>query len=282
MRPPKEVLVIGGGRMGTGIAMAFVLAGSRVIVLERDGVSAARAEERTFAAARTAVERSLNAPSLAALRERIGFTSDSAALRPADLVVEAVPEEFALKAEALASVQTAVGPEAWFATNTSSLSVGDLSLVLTRPERLIGLHFFNPVLASDLVEIVVAERTSRELCATAREWVSALGKTAIVVKDLPGFASSRLGVSLALEAIRMLEEGVATAEDIDTAMVLGYRHAMGPLRTTDLVGLDVRLEIAEYLNSRYGERFAPPRTLREMVAAGHLGRKTKRGFYDYS
>jgi 3-hydroxybutyryl-CoA dehydrogenase len=159
--------------------------------------------------------------------------------------------------------------------------VGELAAALDRPGRFLGLHFFNPVPASRLVEVVVAPESSPAAVDEARAWVRRLGKTEIVVKDSPGFASSRLGVLLGLEAIRMLEEGVADAEAIDTAMELGYRHPMGPLRSTDLVGLDVRLAIAEYLHRTLGERFAPPQLLRDKVAAGQLGRKTGRGFHDY-
>jgi 3-hydroxybutyryl-CoA dehydrogenase len=153
---------------------------------------------------------------------------------------------------------------------------------LSRPSSFIGLHFFNPVPASSLIEVVLASQTSPELADAARRWVEALGKTAVVVHDAPGFASSRLGVALALEAMRMVEEGVASAEDIDAAMVLGYKHPSGPLKTTDIVGLDVRLGIAEYLHSTLGERFAPPRILRDKVARGELGRKTGKGFFDWT
>jgi 3-hydroxybutyryl-CoA dehydrogenase len=146
----------------------------------------------------------------------------------------------------------------------------------------VGLHFFNPVPASTLIEVVLAKETSPELAATAKSWTEALGKTAVVVNDAPGFASSRLGVAIALEAMRMVEEGVASAEDIDAAMVLGYKHPTGPLKTTDIVGLDVRLGIAEYLHSTLGERFAPPQILRDKVARGELGRKTGKGFFDWT
>ena len=172
--------------------------------------------------------------------------------------------------------------DAALATNTSSISIDDLAAGLERPARLLGLHFFNPVPASQLVEIVVGRATAPELVAAARGWVAAIGKVPVVVRDSPGFASSRLGVALGLEAIRMLEEGVASAADIDAAMELGYRHPVGPLRTTDIVGLDVRLGIAEELHARLGDRFAPPELLRRMVADGHLGRKTGRGFYEWS
>jgi len=165
------------------------------------------------------------------------------------------------------------------ASNTSSLSIGGLASALAAPERFLGLHFFNPVPASDLVEIVVGPKTDAELVTTAQGWVADLGKTAITVTDSPGFASSRLGVAIALEAMRMLEAGVASAEDLDTAMTLGYRHPVGPLRTTDLVGLDVRLAIAEHLARELGPRFEPPQLLRDLVAAGKLGRKSGEGFY---
>ncbi|WP_258546414.1 3-hydroxyacyl-CoA dehydrogenase family protein, partial [Microbacterium sp. H6] len=153
--------------------------------------------------------------------------------------------------------------------------------VLDRPSRLLGMHFFNPVPASTLVEIVHGASTAPALVDAARGWVAAIGKTPIVVADAPGFASSRLGVAIGLEAIRMLEEGVASAEDIDAAMTLGYKHPVGPLRLTDIVGLDVRLGIAEYLSAQLGERFEPPALLRRLVAEGHLGRKSGRGFYEW-
>jgi 3-hydroxybutyryl-CoA dehydrogenase len=199
-----------------------------------------------------------------------------------DLVVEAVPEDPALKVQALTAVEAELTPGAFLATNTSSLSVTKLAGHLARPERFLGLHFFNPVPASTLIEVVIAEKTSPEAEAAARGWVAGLGKTAVVVKDAPGFASSRLGVAIALEAMRMVEEGVASAEDIDNAMVLGYKHPTGPLKTTDIVGLDVRLGIAEYLASTLGDRFAPPQILRDKVAAGELGRKSGKGFYDWN
>ena len=212
--------------------------------------------------------------------ERLFVTTDAGELAGAGLVVEAVPEDPDLKARVLAAVEAAA-PEAVLATNTSSLSIDGLAAGLAAPERFLGLHFFNPVPASDLVEIVVGSRTDTDLVAAAQGWVEALGKTAITVTDSPGFASSRLGVAIALEAMRMLEEGVASAADIDTAMTLGYRHPVGPLRTTDLVGLDVRLAIAEHLAREIGPRFEPPQILRDLVAAGKLGRKTGEGFYPW-
>jgi 3-hydroxybutyryl-CoA dehydrogenase len=199
----------------------------------------------------------------------------------ADLVVEAVPEDPALKARVLAAAERAVSTTTVLASNTSSLSVTELAAALTRSGRFLGMHFFNPVPASELVEIVVAPDTDVATVEAALQWTRCLGKKDVVVKDSPGFASSRLGLALGLEAIRMVEEGVAEPEAIDDAMRLGYKHPMGPLRLTDLVGLDVRLAIAEHLHDTLGERFAPPRLLREKVARGELGRKTGQGFYSW-
>jgi 3-hydroxybutyryl-CoA dehydrogenase len=278
---PATVGVYGGGRMGAGIAHAFVVAGSAVVVIEASEEAARAASERVLGSLAEAERRGKLGVPLAEAEARVSVAHDPAALAGCALVVEAVPEDVGLKAQVLARIETAA-PEAVLATNTSSLPVDALAGGLARPEAFLGLHFFNPVPASALVEVVVGSRTSESLVQEARRWVAALGKTAITVTDSPGFASSRLGVALALEAMRMLEEGVASAEDIDTAMTLGYRHPTGPLRTTDIVGLDVRLAIAEHLHRELGDRFAPPAVLREKVAAGDLGRKSGRGFYDWS
>lgn len=278
---PSTVGVIGGGRMGAGIAQVFAQAGAHVTVIERDQAAAEAASARLADGIQKAAERDASVDAHA-VTGRIEAGVDYEALQSAELVVEAVPETFTLKVEALQRAERVVSESAWLATNTSSLSVTGLGAQLARPERLCGLHFFNPVPPSSLVEIVLTPSTYPELRRQAEQWVTALGKTPIVVNDAPGFASSRLGAAIALEAMRMLEEGVASAEDIDMAMVLGYRHATGPLRTSDLVGLDVRLGIAEYLYETLGERFAPPQILRDKVAAGELGRKTGRGFFDYA
>ena len=272
---PRIVGVYGGGRMGAGIAHAFLSAGSDVIVVETSTDTAAAARDRVEASLAKAVEKGATGP--------FGTLTVSASaedLAATELVVEAVPELADLKAQVLASVEQ-VAPGADIATNTSSLSVDALAGALAEPSRLVGLHFFNPVPASSLVEILVGPRTDAALVTRAQQWVAGLAKTAITVTDSPGFASSRLGVMLALEAMRMLEEGVASAEDIDTAMTLGYRHPVGPLRTTDIVGLDVRLDIAEHLARELGPRFEPPALLRELVAAGKLGRKSGEGFYTW-
>ncbi|TYD00185.1 3-hydroxyacyl-CoA dehydrogenase family protein [Arthrobacter echini] len=278
---PARVGVLGGGRMGAGIAHAFCLAGADVVVVERDDAAAGAALDRVSTAIARSVERGTTTEDAEVLNHRVSVSTDYGSFASCGLVVEAVPEDPALKREALRSVEVVLDDDAWLATNTSSLSVDALAGALRRPERFCGLHFFNPVPASTLIEVVLGAQTSAELEAATRSWVAALGKTAVVVQDTPGFASSRLGVAIALEAMRMLEEGVATAEDIDAAMVLGYKHPVGPLRTTDIVGLDVRLGIAEYLESTLGPRFAPPAILRELVALGRLGRKSGGGFFDW-
>ena len=280
MSLPEVVGVYGGGRMGAGIAHAFLVAGASVTVVENDDAAADAARDRVTTSLERAEERGKLGGPLAEHLERLFVTTAAAELAGAGLVVEAVPEDPALKAVVLAAVASAA-PDAVLATNTSSLSIDGLAAGLAAPERFVGLHFFNPVPASDLVEIVVGTKTDADLVTRAQGWVEALGKTAVTVTDSPGFASSRLGVAIALEAMRMLEEGVASAADIDTAMTLGYRHPVGPLRTTDLVGLDVRLAIAEHLARELGPRFEPPQLLRDLVAAGKLGRKTGEGFYTW-
>ncbi|MCZ2527404.1 3-hydroxyacyl-CoA dehydrogenase family protein [Streptomyces sp. HB2AG] len=279
---PGTVGVVGGGRMGAGIAQSFAAVGSTVVVVESGEEAAAAALERIVSSLRRADERGRLDGSAEDVAARITAVASVEELpADADLVVEAVPEDAALKAGVLAAAEKAVGERTVLATNTSSLSVTELAAALSRPGRFLGMHFFNPVPASELVELVVAPDTGRATVDSALEWTRALGKTDVVVKDSPGFASSRLGLALGLEAVRMVEEGVAAPEAIDDAMRLGYKHPMGPLRLTDLVGLDVRLAIAEYLHERLGERFAPPQLLREKVARGELGRKTGRGFYTW-
>ena len=279
---PARVGVIGGGRMGAGIAHAFALAGADVVVVERDEQAAGAASARVLEAVRRSIDRGATSHPFEVLEAALETATDAAALAGCGLVVEAVPEDRELKAAALGRAERVVDASAVLATNTSSISIDDLAAGLERPGRFIGLHFFNPVPASQLVEVVVGSATDDAVVDAAKDWTAAIGKTPVVVRDAPGFASSRLGLALGLEAIRMVEEGVASAADIDTAMELGYRHPVGPLRTTDLVGLDVRLGIAEELHARLGDRFAPPELLRRMVADGQLGRKTGRGFYEWS
>ena len=278
---PSTCAVVGGGQMGAGIAHALLLAGSSVVVKERDEPAAAAARARVERAVAGSVERGHLADGAEALR-RLSVTTDDVDLAAAGLVVEAVPEDLGLKTATLGAVAAVVAPDAVIATNTSSISVDRLAESVEHPERFLGLHFFNPVPASKLVEVVIGARTDPDLRSRAEEWVRLWGKTPVTVRDAPGFASSRLGVAIGLEAIRMVEEGVASPEDIDAAMVLGYGFPMGPLRLTDLVGIDVRLGIARYLERELGPRFAPPRLMVEMVERGDLGRKTGRGFYDWT
>ena len=273
-RVPDVVGVFGGGRMGAGIAHAFATAGARVIVIENTDDTVAAARERIDASTSKSRSKGIEVPGT------VVVDRDPTLLDEALLVVEAVPEIVELKQEVLATIAKHA-PAASIGTNTSALSIDELAAALPRPQALIGLHFFNPVPVSELVEVVVGTHTDPTLVDVAKEWVTGLGKTAITVKDSPGFASSRLGVALALEAMRMVEDGVASAEDIDRAMTLGYRHPAGPLKTTDIVGLDVRLGIAEHLAAEIGERFTPPQILKDKVAAGELGRKTGQGFYTW-
>jgi 3-hydroxybutyryl-CoA dehydrogenase len=278
---PTRVAVIGGGRMGAGIAHAFLMGGADVVVLERDDESAAGARERALASVAKSIERGADADAAEAAG-RLHVVTDHAALSDRELCIEAVFEDLNVKVEALQRAESQLPDSATLASNTSSISLATLAARLERPGRFLGLHFFNPVPASTLIEVVIAPDTEAGLQAAAPDWVRALGKTPVVVQDSPGFASSRLGVAIALEAIRMVEEGVASAADIDAAMELGYRHPQGPLRTTDIVGLDVRLGIAEYLAEHLGDRFAPPQLLRDKVARGELGRKSGKGFYDWN
>jgi 3-hydroxybutyryl-CoA dehydrogenase len=267
--------------MGAGIAHAFLVKGADVVVVERDDASAQAGRERVEASAAKSIERDPQGGNLDEMVSRLSVSVDYEAFADRDLVVEAVPEDWALKVAALRAVEEQLTSGAVLTSNTSSLSVSGLAHELARPQDFIGLHFFNPVPASTLVEVVIGKQTRPDLVEQARTWVEGLGKTAVVVNDAPGFASSRLGVAIALEAMRMVEEGVASAEDIDNAMVLGYKHPTGPLRTTDIVGLDVRLGIAMYLEETLGERFAPPQILRDKVARGELGRKTGQGFFTW-
>lgn len=279
---PTTVGVLGGGRMGAGIAHAFLTSGSNVIVVERDTASADAARERVLRDVTGSVERGKVDGTVADYEAKLTVTTDQTAFAQAGLVIEAVPEDFDLKVSSLQSVEQHIADDAYLATNTSSMSVDGLADQLKRPHNFCGLHFFNPVPASKLVEVVIGKQTSEALKNLTTVWTEGIGKTAVTVNDAPGFASSRLGVALGLEAIRMVEEGVASAQDIDNAMVLGYKHPIGPLALTDIVGLDVRLGIAEYLEEKLGPRFAPPQLMRDMVERGELGRKTGKGFYTYN
>lgn len=279
----RRVAVLGAGTMGHGIAQAAAAAGFDVVLrdLEESFVEKGlRSIESNLAKGveRGKVTEEERARALSHIRAttRLEETAGS------DLYVEAVPERLDLKRETLRAVERLGPTDFIFATNTSSLSISEIAEGARRPDLVVGLHFFNPVHIMRLIEIVVGRETSAETVEAVRAVAARMGKEPIVVRDVPGFASSRLGVALGLEAMRMVEEGVAAAKDIDTAMELGYNHPMGPLRLTDLVGLDVRLHIAEYLHAKLGsESFRPPDILRRMVAEGKLGKKSGEGFYKW-
>ncbi|MBA3240334.1 MAG: 3-hydroxyacyl-CoA dehydrogenase family protein [Acidobacteria bacterium] len=278
----ETIAVLGAGTMGHGIAQVAALSGYRVILRDLNEELIARALRTVAANLSKGVERGkVTEDEKERALGNIRATTDLAETNGADLFVEAVPERVELKREMLRAVEAASGSRPFiFATNTSSLSITEIAEGAGRPERVVGMHFFNPVHLMRLVEIVVGRETSAEVVEAVRAVAVRMRKEPITVRDVPGFASSRLGVALGLEAMRMLEEGVASAKDIDTAMELGYNHPLGPLRLTDLVGLDVRLQIADYLHRKLGtERFRAPEILRRMVGEGKLGKKSGEGFY---
>ena len=284
MKNVERVGVIGAGTMGHGIAQVAAAAGCHVVLMDttrelaENGIARIRAnlDEGIARGKVTQAERDHVLSRIAA-----AVTPD-ADLHDCDLIVEAVPERMDLKLALLKSIEPAIGADAIIASNTSSLSISRMQSALAQPRRMVGLHFFNPVHINRLVEIVRGNATDDDVVAACQAFVERIGKEAIVVRDSPGFATSRLGVLLGLEAIRMLEEGVASAQHIDRALELGYRHPVGPLKLTDLVGLDVRLDIARYLYAELGaEQFKPPVLLEQMVAQGKLGKKTGEGFYTW-
>ena len=277
----RRVLIVGAGTMGRGIAALCASRGFDVAI--HDPVAAALDAAPGAIAALLEKSRArgkMTEDEARAAARRVRTVRDLAeAASGANLVVEAAPESLDVKQAIFAALDGAPAG-AVLGTNTSSLSIAKIAGATRRPERVVGIHFFNPPLAMPLVEIVVGRETAPETVASAKAFVAALGKEAIEVRDSPGFATSRLGVALGLEAMRMVEEGVASAADIDRAMEAGYGHAMGPLKTSDLVGLDVRLAIAEGLARELSdERFAPPAILRRLVAEGKIGRKSGEGFY---
>ena len=278
----ERVAVLGAGTMGHGIAQVCAAVGCDVVMydINDDAVDAGRsrvASNLEKGIARGKVTEQERDDTLS----RLSVTTTVAdAARDADLVIEAAPESMAIKEALFTEVDASAPDHAILATNTSSLSIGQIGSVVGDATHFVGMHFFNPVHIMKLVEVVWSDQTSDDVVDTAVDFARRLGKEPIVVKDAPGFASSRLGIVLGMEAIRMVEQGVASVEDIDKAMELGYRHPMGPLKLTDLVGLDVRLGIAEYLHEMLGsDAFDPPALLRKMVADGKLGKKSGQGFY---
>jgi 3-hydroxybutyryl-CoA dehydrogenase len=280
----ETIAVIGAGTMGHGIAQVAAASGFRVLLNDVDCEGLARGVR--------AIEGNLaKGIKLGKLTEHdrdrtlqhIHGTTNLDECATRDLIIEAAPEKLDLKQNILRQLENVSDHPFIFASNTSSLSITEIATASRRPEAVVGMHFFNPVHIMRLVEIVVGKQTSEETVQTVTNVGSKMRKEPIVVKDVPGFASSRLGVALGLEAMRMVEQGVASARDIDTAMELGYNHPMGPLKLTDLVGLDVRLNIAEYLHRELGsETFRPPEVLRRLVSEGKLGKKTGQGFYDWT
>ena len=279
-----RLAVVGAGTMGHGIAQVGAVAGCDVALTDADPSALQAALGKVQANLDGGVGRGkLTRATADAALERITLRDDiETAAADADIVVEAVVEDLEVKRDLFARLDEVAPPDAVLATNTSSLSVSDIAQATSRPQLVLGMHFFNPVHIMKLVEIVVHGGTDLAAVARARDLAERMGKDPIVVRDSPGFASSRLGIALGLEAMRMVEEEVAAAEDIDKAMELGYGHPMGPLRVSDLVGLDVRLAIAEYLQRELDDaRFAPPAILRRKVQAGELGKKTGRGFHEW-
>lgn len=276
-----RVGILGAGSMGHGIAQVCAMADHEVILrdvddhLVSDGIDAIE-ENLQEGIDRGKITEEEKKEALARIR---GTTDINEAAKRADLIIEAVPEDPEIKKEVYGEVEQATDSSTIIATNTSSLSVTDLASSLDHPERFIGLHFFNPPHLMDLVEVVVAEQTGSVVQQEAVDFVREIGKDDIVVEDSAGFATSRLGIALGLEAIRMVEQGVATPSDIDQAMKQGYGHPLGPIELTDHVGLDVRLDVAENLREELGERFRPPQLLKRKVRAGHLGKKSGKGFY---
>ena len=280
----RRAAVLGAGTMGHGIAHVLAQTGIETRLFD----IAAAPVEKGLASIRANLEKGVEKGKVtvadrdATLLRLSGTTKIDEAIDGVDVVIEAVPERLELKQSIFKDIGSKLGREVLLATNTSSLPITRIANTTPHPERVVGMHFFNPVHIMKLLEVVETDRSSKEAVDCACALGVRLGKEPIRVKDSPGFASSRLGIAIGLEAIRMLDSGVASAEDIDKAMVLGYGFPMGPLRLTDLVGLDVRLSIAEYLSRELGERFDPPQLLRDKVRLGELGKKTGKGFYDWT
>ena len=282
MAERMQMTILGAGTMGHGIAQVAAQSGFETVLYDIEGPLVERGLDRLRENLAKGVERGKVAPEArdSALLRLRGSADLADAVATADVVVEAAPERMEVKRRIFGDLSKFAPAAAILATNTSSLSVTEIATGVTRPERVIGMHFFNPPYVLTLLEIVLGRGTSDETLARTKEIGARMGRDMIVVSDTPGFATSRLGVVLGLEAMRMLEQGVASADDIDRAMELGYRHPMGPLKLTDLVGLDVRLDIAKHLHAQLGgEQYRPPAILERLVAEGKLGKKTGEGFH---
>ena len=282
MIPSPNITVLGAGQMGQGIAHISALAGFNTRLYDKD--------KSTLEAAMVAVEQTLskgvelgkitNADRVRTLERLTPAMTVEHGVEDAGLVIEAIPEDINLKKDLFRQVADSVPEETVLASNTSSLSITEIASGIPSPDRVVGMHFFNPPHIIKLLEVIRGEKSASEIVDRVCEIGRQMDREVVLISDSPGFASSRLGVVLGLEAIRMLEQGVASAADIDAAMVHGYRHPIGPLRLTDLVGLDVRLAIAQYLHEKLGSsQFEPPKLLQEMVRDGLLGKKSGKGFY---
>ena len=279
--PAHAMAVVGAGTMGVGIAYVYAAAGWNVTIVEPDDARSSAVQKTLADVAQSGAKRGkLSAAQVEHVSNSVKRVASATELPSAlDLVVETVPERLALKQQVLAQID-ARNPRI-IASNTSSMSINELAGSVRDPSAFLGMHFFNPVWSLQMVELIRGQHTSPETLALARQFAEATGKTTITVSDVPGFATSRLDLIASLEAMRMLQDDVASAEDIDRAMVIAYRHPMGPLHLSDIVGLDVRLDIARQLSKALGERYAPPRILEEMVARGELGQKSGKGFFEW-
>ena len=280
----EQVAVIGAGTMGAGIAGQAAICGMRTTLFDVNVDGLRKGLDRIKASyAKGQARGKLSEDEIAEALNNLKTSTDLPnALKDATIVIEAVPEHIELKQTLFKQIEEIVASDAILASNTSSLSISTIASVLKHPERMVGLHFFNPVAVMKLLEIVEGTQTDDATLKRVFSFSETMRKERILVKDSPGFATSRLGIALGNEAMRMFEEGVASAEDIDKAMSLGYRHPIGPLALSDLVGLDVRLAITKHLYAELGtDTFKPAKILETMVAAGHLGRKTNQGFYTY-
>ncbi len=278
----KSMAVVGGGTMGVGIVYVFAAAGWHVWVVEPDDVRSQSLQKTLEETASAGLKRGkLNESSVKHITTSVQRLQSSEQLPLGlDLVIETVPERMDIKRAVLAQIDARL--PFIIASNTSAMSINELAQCVKDPSCFLGMHFFNPVWSLALVELIRGDATSEKTLSDAKNYATSIGKTSITVRDVPGFATSRLDLIASLEAMRMLEDGVASAEDIDNAMLIAYRHPMGPLRLSDIVGLDVRLDIARQLSVTLGDRYAPPKILEDMVARGELGRKSGKGFFNWT
>ncbi len=278
----KSMAVVGGGTMGVGIVYVFAAAGWHVWVVEPDDVRSQSLQKTLEETASAGLKRGkLTESSVKHITTSVQRLQSSEQLPLGlDLVIETVPERMDIKRAVLAQIDARL--PSIIASNTSAMSINELAQCVKDPSCFLGMHFFNPVWSLALVELIRGDATSEKTLSDAKNYATSIGKTSITVRDVPGFATSRLDLIASLEAMRMLEDGVASAEDIDNAMLIAYRHPMGPLRLSDIVGLDVRLDIARQLSVTLGDRYAPPKILEDMVARGELGRKSGKGFFNWT